>query len=278
MIKPPELESYLHDKDERVLSIERINKRESFPNRLALKVVFEGWHIIKARWLPSESQAADWHRIRADIGAKKYLSACLHRKGRMVVEEWVEGEILDMKRPENSSLVSAAKILAKIHALEIPNRGFTPPLDEQISAEANIKSLVQHGAITSEKADEIVKILMKKPPVETFKGLTHYDFCGENLVHHPERGIVSIDHEWMCLSSVEFDLGRAICRWGLEGESKDVFIEAYKKSGGVAEIDSIEWWTVVNRIFAAEIRVRRGWKDARESIHQLLTGMETCQP
>ncbi len=112
------------------------------------------------------------------------------------------------------------------------------------------------------------------PPAKTFHGLVHYDFCGENLVLHPSRGLVSIDHEWMRVDSLEFDLARAVGRWRLDTDAAQAFVAAYRKAGGVALTDSLSWWALTHDLFASEVRVRRGWLDAPATVKRLMSWID----
>jgi thiamine kinase-like enzyme len=264
------LEIWLKKKGRDIESFQEIGPRGAFGGRRAIQAVLKDGSQVKARWLPDEDRADAWHALREKIGRRSFLSDCLHRQGRMVVEEWVEGETLPMTNPEEDILKLAAEALAEIHCLEIGVPSISATCSEILEADSRIRSLVEREAISLSLAARLRELLRSEPPVEKRHGLTHLDFCGENLVRHPTRGIVSIDHEWMCAGSLEFDLARAICRWELKGAEAGVFVTAYKKAGGPACTKAMPWWLLANDIFAAEIRVRRGWADATETLGRLV--------
>jgi thiamine kinase-like enzyme len=263
------LEVWLKEKGRGVKRFEEIGRRGASSGRQALKVVLEDGSQIKARWLLNKDQAEAWHALRVKIGSRAFFSDFLYGEGQVVVEEWVEGEILPMANPKEETLEESAEILAGIHSIEIGAPKIRTTCSEIQQGESRIQSLLQRKAIPLSVAVALRDLLESKAPSETRHGLSHLDFCGENLVLHPSRGIVSIDHEWMCSSSQEFDLARAIGRWGLEGSGAGVFVTAYKRAGGCACTEALPWWLLANDIFAAEIRVQRGWTDASETLRRL---------
>jgi thiamine kinase-like enzyme len=268
------LEVWLKEKGLRYERFERISTRADVSGRLALKVVLDDGAQIKARWLADEGQATAWHALRMQIGSMAAFSDCLHREGRMVVEEWVKGETLPMVNPTEEILKRAAETLAEIHRLEIGPRETLSTRAELQRADSRIHSLVLHESIPPSAAKALREALQANPPAETKLGLAHADFCGENLVQNPSRGIVSIDHEWMRVGSLEFDLGRAICRWGLMGPAASAFVAAYSAAGGPASSEALPWWLLANDILASEVRVRHGWADAPTTVSRLLSRIE----
>lgn len=268
------LEAWLREQGLRSDRSESISNREDGSGRRALKVVMEDGSRIKARWLTDDSQAAAWHALRVQIGSQAAFSECLHREGRMVVEEWVEGETLPMTDPRDHTLKRAAETLAWIHSLEPSPRRIVSTVPELQRAETRIQSLLRLGSIPPPAALALQAALLDNPPAHTVLGLAHADFCGENLVLHPSRGIVSIDHEWMHVGSLEFDLGRAITRWDLDPPAARVFVAAYKGAGGPASSGSLPWWLLANDVLASEVRARHGWTDARATLHRLLSRIE----
>jgi thiamine kinase-like enzyme len=270
MTLPQELVAYLSQVGRRLESLEEITTRKSIEGRRALRILLDDGSVIKARWLNDKLSAESWHMLREAAGRQAYFSDFMYRKECMVVEEWVEGKSVRMANVEEDILIRAAEALAHIHSIEIKPYGVLSPASEVRRAESNLHSLVHLKAISPNAAKAFHDLLQVNPPENTVHGLAHHDFCGENLVMNSSRGIVSIDHEWLCAASLEFDLSRAIFRWGLVGNAADCFVAAYKKTGGPASIETLPWWNYVNEIFAAEIRVRRGWPDAQATVLKLL--------
>lgn len=253
---------------------EVITKRSGLQDRLTLRLVLDDGSLLKARWLASKEHAESWNRLRELIGNSPYLARLLHREGSILLEEWVEGNALAMVDVPDDQLVAASAVLAQLHSLEVPEGGVASCALEMQWIQELLGSLVARAGLSAAQAGHLEDKMRRTLPKQTIRGLIHYDFCGENLVAHPLRGVVSIDHEWLCMHSLDFDLARAVHRWNLTGRSREVFLEGYRSSGGRAGQEQLDWWLLANDIFAAEVRIRRNWADAPDTVRRLMTQIE----
>ena len=272
---PPELGDCLLRMGRNVQDAEEITTRSTSSEREAFRLVLDDGSFVKARWLLGEAHASRWNRLRNAVGDPLFLTATLHREGRFVLEEWIEGEPLPMLDVPAALLGQAGELLARMHLMDVPGRGTVEAADEVRRMDKLIDSLVSHGAFAESAAGGLRARLWESAPDHTVNGLAHFDFCGENLVMHPSRGLVSIDNEWMCLGSLEYDVARALYRWDLTGVARETFLGSYRAAGGAAAVDALDWWFFANSIHASEIRVRRAWPDAAATVAGLLA---SCPP
>lgn len=254
---------------------EVITKRSGLQDRLTLRLVLDDGSLLKARWLATKKHADSWGRLRELIGDRPYLARLLHRDGSILLEEWVEGNALAMVDVPDDQLLAASAVLAQLHSLEVPESGSASCTREMQWIQELLGSLVARSGLSAAQANQLDEKMRRTLPKQTIRGLIHYDFCGENLVFHASRGVVSIDHEWLCMHSLEFDLARAVHRWNLTGKSRSVFLDGYCRAGGPAAQEQLDWWLLANEVFAAEVRVRRGWPDAETSLQGLFARLET---
>lgn len=266
---PEDLARHLCLLGRKALRVERIPTRCGSQDKLCLRLCLDNGSTVKARWLATEEHAVNWNRLRGLVGKQPFLSDRLSHDGSMVLEDWVTGNTLPMENSSAEQLNKAGEVLARIHELPIPGRGITTSDLEVQRIVDLLGSLVSQHALSRIEADALEHKVKHSSPQSTFRGLIHYDFCGENLVQSTSRGIVSIDHEWMCLSSLEFDLARAIYRWNLTGQSRASFLDGYRLAGGQANCEALDWWLFANEVFAAVIRWRRGWPDAAATVRHL---------
>ena len=273
MTIPDDLASLLGRLGRRAEFAEAVTKRSGLKERLALRLVLDDGSLLKARRLATTEHAESWSRLRRLIGDRTYLASLLHQEGALVLEEWIEGDTLPMMSLPTEQLAAAGKVLAQLHLLQVPDGGAAPCTTQILWMKELLASLVAHSALSGIQAGQLENKMVQTLPNETLRGVIHYDFCGENLVLNAARGVVSIDHEWLCVGSLEFDLARAITRWNLADESRASFLDAYNRAGGPASRERLDWWLLCNKVFAAEVRARRGWPDAQVSVENLLLSL-----
>jgi len=256
------------------IEIVDVTFRTSVAEKRAYRLVFEDGTKAKARLLMGSEHAARWCALRKAIGDRPFFSSLLFNIGTSVLEEWVEGRVLSDANLSTSLLFDAGRSLAGIHTVPVPEGGVADASAQASELCALLSVLVQAGAIGVDAEHRLAARLHTQAPERMRVGLAHHDFCGENLVLHDSRGVVSIDHEWMRIGSLDFDLARALRQWQLEGMQREAFVEGYIANGGAVDLRAFNFWLLANDIFAAEVRVRRGWPDAPATVARLLEWIE----
>jgi hypothetical protein len=256
------------------IEIVDVTFRASVADKRAYRLVFEDGSKAKARLLMGRDHAARWCDLRKSIGDRPFFSSLLLHEGETVLEEWVEGEVLSSKAPLTDRLFEAGAVLACIHAEPMPESGMTDASAQADELCALLSVLVRAKAIDADAERRLAMRLRMEAPGSMRVGLAHHDFCGENLVLHDSRGVVSIDHEWMRIGSLDFDLARALRQWKLDGMQREAFVEGYISNGGAVDLRAFNFWLLANDIFASEVRVRRSWPDASATVARLLEWIE----
>lgn len=266
---PDPIRSLLSSRGETPIEIHDVTGRAAVANKRTYRLVFEGARQAKARLLMGRDHAACWGNLRRKVGQRPFLSSLLLQAGTAVLEEWVEGEVLPQTNPADRLLHEAGAVLAMIHQTAVPEQRLADAGLEAAKLRALLSALTQLSAITQDEADQLATRLNQKTPTRMHVGLAHHDFCGENLVFHASRGVVSIDHEWMRVGSLDFDVARAIRQWSLSHEVRGIFLRGYAAAEGPVEVNHLDFWLLANDIFASEVRVRRGWSDAPATVSRL---------
>jgi thiamine kinase-like enzyme len=271
---PDSIRSLLSSRGETPIEIHDVTVRAAVANKRTYRLVFDGGRQAKARLLMGSEHAARWGDLRRRVSEQPFLSSLLLQSGTAVLEEWVEGEVLPHANPPENLLQKAGAVLARIHRTAVPEQEMADAGPEAAKICSMLSALTRLSAITQGDADELTARLSKKEPKRMHRGLAHHDFCGDNLVLHVSRGVVSIDHEWMRVGSLDFDVARAIRQWNLPDAGIDVFLRGYAAAGGPVDIAHLDFWLLANDIFASEVRVRRGWSDAPATVKRLMSWIE----
>jgi thiamine kinase-like enzyme len=246
-----------------------VTVRTTVAEKRAYRLIFADGSQAKARLLLGSEHATCWGDLRRKVGRQPFLSTLLSQEGAAVLEEWVEGDVLPHTNPSAEFLQTAGAVLAGIHYAAGLGTKLENADAEVVELCSLISALARLSAITQHEADQLAIKLSGKAPARMHVGLAHHDFCGENLVLHASRGVVSIDHEWMRVGSLDFDVARAIRQWGLTQKNREIFLRGYAAAGGPFELAHLDFWLLANDIFASEVRVRRGWTDAPATVRRL---------
>lgn len=240
-------------------------------SKVTWRVRLPGGAEAKVRLLRTSEQVQRFLAFRRALGALPGLTDVLHVRGRALLEEWVPGPTLADTEPTDAQLVGSARLLATLHRAPRP-ANVTPTW----SAETELPSLMhalrclaEAGALTDGERGALAAMLAPLEGAIRTTALMHGDFCGENLVWHETRGVVSIDHEWLEVGPAEFDLGRTLQRWPLAPLARQRFLACYVQAGGPAVLDDVPLWELAAEILSAMIRVRHGRPEAHVPLDAL---------
>jgi hypothetical protein len=248
-----------------------ITTHASLSAKRVYRLVFSDSSVAKARLLVSEEHARNWIRLRRHVGSHTFLCDILAQKGRAVLEEWVEGDVLPMPCTSQDLARRSGQLLAKFHSFPDPDGagGTRSSSRELLIVRSRFESLVRHGAIPSNEAELLCESALSCAPPQVTPRIIHHDFCGENLVVSDERGVVSIDHEWMQVGAPDLDLARAMQRWSLTDSLRAAFLEGYREADGPGDLDYENFWLMFSELHDAEALVRTKRADADLAVSAL---------
>jgi len=213
---------------------------------------------VKARLLEDESTAATLTDFRREL--PEDFARVLSRFGRVLIEEWIEGEALP-EVPERRHLETAGRLLGDLHARQ-SCRGrslheMRAATDHQGAARICLQRLASHGVLAEEAALRLESVLDRSRPPTAVHGLVHLDFCGENMVVDRSGRLRVVDNERIGLDSLAYDLARTWYRWALPASAWDAFFVSYAASLPFPHpMDSFVFWKVVVAARSAELRFR----------------------
>ncbi len=252
------------------IQITDITNRVGVAGKRAYRLGFEDGSQAKARLLLGADHAMRWGALREKIGENPFFSSLILQIETVVLEEWVPGEVLPQTNPPAELLREAGAVLARIHKTAVPDFEVEDAAPEVAKCCEWVSELARFSAIDAESTRLLTLRIRQEAPSRTSVGVAHLDFCGENLVLHPQRGVVSIDHEWLRIGSLDFDVARAVTQWGLNVNERRCFLAGYSNEGGPVNTSNLDFWLLANDIFSSEVRVRRGWADAPATVRRLL--------
>jgi len=244
----------------RVVRVRRVSTiRAAAHRRSAYRIDLETGETIKARRLEDADTARRLFEARRDL-PDAFVPAFLCR-GPVLLERWVEGRLLGNGQPHDERLHEAGLLLAGVHAATavagqpVRHRERTAPWRDE--AEHGLGLLVAAGGLEEPAARSLRGMLARHDPGLATIGLTHVDFCGENmLIDHTGRLRV-FDNDRVGVGPLGFDLARSWYRWALAAPAWARVEKAYEGEASSAEaLDALGFWGPVAVVKSAIFRLR----------------------
>lgn len=226
---------------------------------------------IKARRLENEDTARRLFDLQQRL-PRGFLRA-FGRQGRVLFEEWIEGEVLGHRVPDGTHLIEGAALLAALHTTPVDGarpsaREDTAPWRE--NAERGLSALRADGCLEMPHVLRLRDILERFDPHQTCVGLIHVDFCGENMAIDQSGRLQVFDNDRLRVGSLAFDLARAWYRWGLPTMAWDRFQNAYaQRMPSTEPLEAPQFWRLAAVVMSASFRLRVDPASARVPVQRL---------
>ena len=212
----------------------------------------------KVRRLEDETTARDLAACMREL--PDGFTAVIARHGRVLIEDWIEGEALpDVPGPHH--LAAAGTLLAELHAK--PRLGDRRLHDECPTAyhhglaRERLRIVGAARALGAEEIGRLGRGLERWDPQWAVYGLTHLDFCGENMVIDRSWQLRVVDNDRVRVDALGFDLARTWYRWALPALEWEAFCLAYtSRLLFPSSLDAFRFWKIVAAAQSAELRLR----------------------
>lgn len=213
--------------------------------------------IVKARRLEDEAIAQELAALRSEL--PEAFAPVILRHGRVLIEAWIDGKAL-AGVPGPHHLATAGALLADLHARpRLGDRkllGVCSTANNHQLAQHRLRSVVAAGALDAEAAMRLERALERWDPLRDTVGLTHLDFCGENMVIDREGRLRVVDNERVRVDALGYDLARTWYRWALPAREWDAFCLAYTaRLPFPSSLDSLRFWKIAAVALSAELRL-----------------------
>lgn len=235
--------------------------------RATLRLVIRDGRILKARRSSRPERAEAIERLVGEATGLR-LPKVLARRGRVTIEQWIDGVSLDRLPPDRARFERAADLLAAIHRLRpieiAPTGELIAGLLERAAA------LAAARVVSKGEAEALASRLRAGAPGRAAKGVVHGDFSAANLVEDGSGELWAVDVGGLREGFLDLDLARSRQRWPMDAEDARAFLDRCRRSRpsalGHAEIS---FWLVAAAVRSAHFRVSRGLDGAREAIRRL---------
>lgn len=232
-------------------------------SRIAFRLRFADGVTLKGRRLETAQQAGTvWAMSRAVHAS--WSGAPLSRvrawHGDALLEQWLPGRSLAGASLPPADLRKAGAMLARLHGA-VPSLVRTDrPVDpEWVARSLDLAPIEAAGVPDAALAAAAVRLARRQVPETAEWGWCHGDFCAENLLRVPRRGLRLIDNETIGEHWFDHDLARTWYRWPLEPLQWECFLEGYARHRSIAAYERhADFWRVSVLLRATAFRLNHG--------------------
>jgi hypothetical protein len=220
------------------------------------EVVTGGGERVKIRFARRARYAARAQLFTTLLGDPR-IRPPLAVSGTAMVEHWVEGKPLSSVRLDARHVDAAAEILATVHLFGPRAARTTSRTVTKMRGES--AALVAAGMLSRDAAGRLDRLVAGSLPPWATWGLTHGDFCDENIVVGADGTLSSVDNEQFGLGFLDYDVARAWYRWPMPAWAEERFARRYgATSGRSCDHGETQAWRAVATVRALAIRLRTG--------------------
>jgi aminoglycoside phosphotransferase (APT) family kinase protein len=254
----PEVQAALKHAGIRPRSFVRISKLRSTETGRSTYRIDHASGTVKARRLEDEPTARQLATLRSEL--PEAFAPVILQHGRVLIEAWIDGDPLPAM-PEPHHLETAGALLGELHAIsrlgERMLHEACSTADHRLFVREILRRLAATGALGEEEAARLERALERSDPLRATFGLTHLDFCSENMVIDRTGRLRVVDNDRIRLDAFGYDLARTWYRWALAAPEWDCFCRAYSlRLPSLNPLDSLRFWKIIAAVRSVEFRLR----------------------
>jgi hypothetical protein len=228
--------------------------------RAAFRLQFCNGVTLKGRCLETAQQAETVWRLWQLHLRSAPVAQIVARRSEALLEEWLPGYSIAGGSEYAQILGAAGTLLGRFHRMgtsaSIARRAVTA---RWIDDSLEIEPLVRARLLEDKAAQEAMALARTSAPASAEWGLCHGDFCAENLLIVPERGLHVVDNETICELWYDCDLARTWYRWPMDAAEFEMFLDGYRTHRKPNEfLAHFRFWTICVLLRSAMYRRRNG--------------------
>lgn len=216
--------------------------------------------VFKYRRMPTAERAEMVERLTTLINSP-HLPRVLDRCGTGLLIEFVNARRLRWDDLTPRFLAEAASLQGRIHEMDVRDLlSEAPPPDAKRRASrlrAGIGRLVSRHALTLREGDDLWELALSHAPRAIDIGLTHNDFCSQNILLTPGGSLVVVDNETIGIGPYEFDLARTWHLWPMKPSERAAYWDGYSRHRDPGDLEpSFLFWIIDVLVRSALFRLR----------------------
>lgn len=170
--------------------------------------------------------------------------------------EWIDGPTLRQHGLTSDLLSEAARFLAKLHSLEVPDSPAEVLERVDLKLKQKLPVLVSNKIISETEHDAIVSLGRSMAMFDV--SLIHGDFSPDNLVVRRAE-LFSIDNDRVTAHASDYDLVRAVNLWDEWNSSGAALFDAYSEcSPRDVAAEHLFFWGIFDLVYRISYRLSRG--------------------
>ena len=241
-------------------------------DRATFRIRLADGRVVKARRFRRAAKAERFARIVRTLSHER-LRPPLLVADRVSIEAWVDGTPVSALPRSTERLLQAADLLGSIHAPRTPFSGPSPSRSTSAllaSTRRRIADLGGRGVLTRAEVSVLLHVMQRLAPSAAEVGVTHNDFCAENLVEDARGSLVVVDNEGIRRGFLDYDLARTWYRWPMAEDDWHAFAARYQSwRPESANADAVVFWRIAAVVKSAHLRAARRTADAALPIDRL---------
>jgi len=223
--------------------------------RYAYRVDTDDHRILKARHFGTADEARRVYELRRGLDGA--FAPALECCGAVLIEAWVEGEMLGMSEAE-AWAQPAGVLLGRLHARPLAP-GVSSACDTARWSEASSADLdlLEHaGVMSAARGESLAAAVRRGDPGRARVALIHKDFCAENMLVDSAGALHIIDTEQLAIEPVDFDLAWTWHRWPMSPAAWARFMVGYRSAAPLKPAAQA-YWRIVTGLTLARVFLQR---------------------
>jgi aminoglycoside phosphotransferase len=238
--------------------------------RGAFRIGLADGRVLKGRRVESTTDAERIEELSRLLDHRNFPRV-LARRGCALLTEWIEGRPLAASDCHSDLFRRCGALQGALHSIPIaPLPARRHSQDWQARLDEKIAVLVRHNALGRRDGKDALELAIANAPDFFAVGLSHGDFCLENMVVTPPDHVYVVDNESLLIGAYDHDLARTWYRWPMHPSEREAYFMGYEEYRSAVTFGAhFLHWAVLALVESALFRVRYETRGVRVPIRRL---------